>query len=153
MEPDRGAIFRRTKLYFSCLRSKLRAHRTLEALVCGTKRFTYRELSGRAAGVAKNLRASGVGNQSLVGVCLERSEEMVAAILGTLQAGGAYVPLDPAYPKSRLAFIAKDAGLRVVLTRRALQNLLPESETISMCVEDLQPLEDSAAVRSARRPV
>jgi amino acid adenylation domain-containing protein/FkbH-like protein len=108
-----------------------------EALVCGAKRFTYRELSKRAARVAKHLRALGVGNQSLVGICLERSEDMVAGILGTLQAGGAYVPLDPAYPKARLSFIVQDAGLRVLLTRRNLRRVLPVDQTPILCVEDL----------------
>jgi len=70
------------------------------ALVCGGSRLTYRELSERSTRVAKRLRALGVGNEARVGICLERSEEMVAGILGTLQAGGAYVPLDPAYPKA-----------------------------------------------------
>ena len=108
-----------------------------EALVCGAKRLTYRELSKRATRVAKHLRALGVGNQSLVGICLERSEDMVAGILGTLQAGGAYVPLDPAYPKARLSFIVQDAGLRVLLTRRNLRNLFPADQTPMLCVEDL----------------
>jgi amino acid adenylation domain-containing protein/FkbH-like protein len=113
-----------------------------EALVCGAKRFTYRELSERATRVANHLRILGVGNQSLVGICLERSEDMLAAILGTLQAGGAYVPLDPAYPKARLATIAQDAGLKVLLTRRKLRDLLPATETPFLCVEDLQSLGD-----------
>jgi amino acid adenylation domain-containing protein len=117
---------------------------TAEALVCGAKRLTYRELSERATQVAKRLRTLGVGNQSLVGICLERSEDMVAAILGTLQAGGAYVPLDPAYPKARLAFIAQDAGLRVLLTRRELRDLLPVTDTTLLCVEDIQSIDDQA---------
>ena len=122
-----------------------------EALVCGAKRLTYRELSERATRVAKRLRALGVGNQSLVGICLERSEDMVAGILGTLQAGGAYVPLDPAYPPARLAFIAQDAGLRVLLTRRKLQDLLPAHETPVLCVEDLQPDDDQTTRRAFLR--
>jgi amino acid adenylation domain-containing protein/FkbH-like protein len=123
-----------------------------EALVCGSKRFTYRELSERATRVAKHLRTLGVGNQSLVGICLERSEDMVAGILGTLQAGGAYVPLDPAYPKARLATIAQDAGLRVLLTRRKLLDLLPVTDTPFLCVEDLQPLGDDAPLAAPPGP-
>ncbi len=95
-----------------------------EALVCGASRLTYRELSERATRVAKRLLDLGVGKDALVGICLERSEDMVAGILGTLQAGGAYVPLDPAYPKARLAFIVKDAGMGAVLTRKKLKDLL-----------------------------
>ncbi|HEY3861976.1 MAG TPA: amino acid adenylation domain-containing protein [Verrucomicrobiae bacterium] len=121
-----------------------------EALVCGERRLTYRELSERAGRVAKHLQALGVGSQSLVGICLERSEDMVAGILGTLQAGGAYVPLDPAYPQARLAFIVQDAKLKVLLTRRNLRGLAPAGETPVLCVEDLggdgEPL---AAARAA----
>ena len=108
-----------------------------EALVCGARRLTYRDLSERSARVAKRLQALGVGNEARVGICLERSEDMVAAILGTLQAGGAYVPLDPAYPKARLSFIVQDAGLRVLLTRRKLRDIVPTGETPVLCVEDL----------------
>jgi amino acid adenylation domain-containing protein/FkbH-like protein len=117
-----------------------------EALVCGGRRLTYRELYERSTQVAKRLRALGVGSQSLVGICLERSEEMVAGILGTLQAGGAYVPLDPAYPKARLSFIVQDAGLRVLLTRRNLRDLLPADETPVLCVEDLRGAADQQAL-------
>ncbi len=118
---------------------------TAEALVVGTKRFTYRELYERAATIAKSLQALGVGNQSLVGICLERSEDMVAGILGTLQAGGAYVPLDPTYPKARLAAIAQDAGLRVLLTRERFRELIPASKTQVLLVENIQPISDKTA--------
>jgi amino acid adenylation domain-containing protein/FkbH-like protein len=123
-----------------------------EALVCGTNRLTYRELSGRATSVARRLRDLGVGRDTLVGICLERSEDMVAGILGTLLAGGAYVPLDPAYPKTRLEFIVKDAEMRVVLTRRKLRDLLPAVETQFLCVEDLDPVDDQAAPAPAAGP-
>jgi amino acid adenylation domain-containing protein/FkbH-like protein len=86
----------------------------------------------------------GVGNETLVGVCLGRSEDMVAGILGTLQAGGAYVPLDPAYPKARLAFIARDAGLRVVLTSRKFLAAIPETLAAILCVEDIESSLDCA---------
>jgi amino acid adenylation domain-containing protein/FkbH-like protein len=123
-----------------------------QALVSGSKRFTYRELSQRAARVAKQLKALGVGNQSLVGICLERSEDMVAGILGTLQAGGAYVPLDPAYPKARLAFIAQDANLRAVLTRRKLRDLLPVTNTPLLYVEEIQPGDSAPEPAHTSRP-
>jgi len=127
----------RQKTLFQLFQEQVARTPAAEALVCGTKRFTYRELSERATRVAKHLRTLEVGNQSLVGICLERSEDMVAGILGTLQAGGAYVPLDPAYPKARLAFIAQDGDLRVILTRKKLRELLPATETPLLCIEDL----------------
>jgi len=116
-----------------------------EALVCGLKRFTYRELSQRAAGVAKRLGGLRVGRDALVGICLERSEDMVAGILGTLWAGAAYVPLDPAYPRARLEYIFKDAGLRVLITRRKLQDLFSGVETSLLYVDDLDSDVDLSA--------
>jgi amino acid adenylation domain-containing protein/FkbH-like protein len=136
--------FPRDKTLFQLFSEQVVRTPAAEALVCGSKRFTYRELSERAARVAKRLRNMGVANQSLVGICLERSEDMVAGILGTLQAGGAYVPLDPAYPKARLAFIAQDAGLRVLLTRKKLKDLLPATDAALLCVEDLQSHDEQA---------
>jgi amino acid adenylation domain-containing protein/FkbH-like protein len=113
-----------------------------EALVCGSNRLTYAQLSQNAVNMAKNLRRLGAGSQSLVGICLERSEDMVAGILGTLLAGAAYVPLDPAYPATRLAFIAQNAKLAAVLTRRKLRGVLPDDETPVLYVEELLPLDD-----------
>ncbi len=79
--------------------------------------LTYRELNERANELAHYLRKQGVGPETLVGICMERSLEMVVGLLGILKAGGAYVPLDPAYPKERLAFMVEDARVRVLLTR------------------------------------
>ncbi|HEX5724473.1 MAG TPA: amino acid adenylation domain-containing protein, partial [Longimicrobiaceae bacterium] len=76
----------------------------------------YGELNARANRIAHHLRAAGVGPEARVGVSLERSAELVAALLGILKAGGAYVPLDPAYPPERLRFMAADAGVSAVVT-------------------------------------
>jgi non-ribosomal peptide synthetase component F len=75
------------------------------AVVCGEEALTYAELNARANQLARHLRSLGVGPESLVGICLERSPEMIVGLLGILKAGGAYVPLDPAYPAERLAFM------------------------------------------------
>ncbi|HWH69757.1 MAG TPA: amino acid adenylation domain-containing protein, partial [Candidatus Sulfotelmatobacter sp.] len=90
------------------------------ALVCQSERLTYRELNARADRLAARLRALNFGAEELVGLCVERSPEMIVALLGILKAGGAYVPLDPTYPKERLAFMLEDAGLRWVLTQEKL---------------------------------
>ncbi|MEP7010069.1 MAG: amino acid adenylation domain-containing protein [Acidobacteriota bacterium] len=86
--------------------------------------LTYRELDLRANRLAHRLRARGCGPESRVGVLLERSAELLVALLGILKAGAAYVPLDPEHPTERLAFQERDAGLRLVLTRRELAGRL-----------------------------
>jgi amino acid adenylation domain-containing protein len=86
------------------------------ALIYKEERLTYAELNERANRVARRLRREGVGRESLVGVLLERSTEMVVALLGVLKAGAAYVPLDASYPAERLLYMVEDAGLEVVLT-------------------------------------
>ncbi|HEX7240969.1 MAG TPA: amino acid adenylation domain-containing protein, partial [Longimicrobiaceae bacterium] len=87
------------------------------ALVFEGARLTYRELDARADALAHRLRALGVGPETRVGVCAERSFELVTALLGVLKAGGAYVPLDPSYPAERLAYILEDSAVPVLLAQ------------------------------------
>ncbi len=98
-----------------------------EALVFNDRRLSYRELNERANQLAHRLRKMQVGPEVPVGVMMERSVEMVVALLGILKAGGAYVPLDTQYPKERLAFMVEDSGLPVMLTQEHLLRELPES--------------------------
>jgi amino acid adenylation domain-containing protein len=86
--------------------------------------LSYSELNYRANQFAHHLAGLGVGPDQLVGVCIERSIEMVVALLGILKAGGAYVPLDPAFPQSRLDYMVEDSGMRVLVTHRALDQKL-----------------------------
>jgi amino acid adenylation domain-containing protein len=95
------------------------------ALIFGHERLTYRELNRRADRLASYLRRIGVGPEELVGVCMERSVEMIVGLLGILKAGGAYVPLDPVYPSERLMFMLEDARLNVLLTQERLVETLP----------------------------
>ena len=97
------------------------------ALVFAGASITYAELYARANRLAWYLREIGVGPEVHVGICLERSIELIVAILAVLGAGGAYVPLDPSYPAARLRFMAMDAGTRVVLTTSALGIEWPET--------------------------
>ncbi|HEX7313562.1 MAG TPA: amino acid adenylation domain-containing protein, partial [Pyrinomonadaceae bacterium] len=97
------------------------------ALVCEGERVSYAGLNRRANRLAHHLRALGVGPDVLVGVLMERSVEMVVALLGILKAGGAYVPLDPEYPAGRLSFMIEDAAAPVLLTQRRLLDALPEA--------------------------
>ncbi|HEX2079519.1 MAG TPA: amino acid adenylation domain-containing protein, partial [Longimicrobium sp.] len=95
------------------------------ALVFGGRTMTYAELDRRANGLAHRLRGLGVGPEMRVGLHLERSPEMVVAILGVLKAGGAYLPLDPAYPAERLSYMLEDSGAAVLLTQEKLRGALP----------------------------
>ncbi|MEZ4729301.1 MAG: amino acid adenylation domain-containing protein [Caldilineaceae bacterium] len=97
------------------------------AVRCGADQLTYAALDARANQLAHHLRTLGVGPETLVGVCLDRSLDLVISVLAIWKAGGAYVPLDPNYPAERLAFILQDAAPKVLLTRRAYQPLLPAS--------------------------
>ncbi|HVG07877.1 MAG TPA: amino acid adenylation domain-containing protein, partial [Thermoanaerobaculia bacterium] len=104
------------------------ARRTPEAvaLIDGTREVLYRDLDQMAGRLAGFLRRSGAGPEAVVGLCLDRSAEMVAALLAILKAGAAYVPLDPLYPRERLAFMLEDAGISVVVTTEALRHSLPD---------------------------
>jgi amino acid adenylation domain-containing protein len=90
------------------------------AVVCGPNQLTYRELNRRANQLAHLLKSYGVKAETLVGVCLERSTEMILAMLAILKAGGAYVPLDPVYPRERMRFILRDTQAAVLLTEARL---------------------------------
>jgi len=87
------------------------------AVEFGATRLTYAEVDARSDALASRLRAAGVGVEGRVGVAMERSAELVVALLGTLKAGAAYVPLDPAYPAGRLAFMLADAGVGALVVR------------------------------------
>jgi amino acid adenylation domain-containing protein len=104
------------------------------ALVCEGRQLTYRELNSRANQLGRRLQRLGVGPEVLVGICLDRSLEMIVGLLGVLKAGGAYVPLDPYYPPDRLSFMLADADVRVLLTRQALREQLsfPVATVITM---------------------
>ncbi|MDF2629023.1 MAG: hybrid, partial [Symbiobacteriaceae bacterium] len=107
------------------------------ALVCGRERISYRELNDRANRLAAYLRELGAGPDGLVGVCLDRTAEMVVALLGVLKAGGAYVPLDPAYPRERLAVIAEEAQVKLLLTRQQFAGLVtaPNARVVAIDTE------------------
>ena len=97
--------------------------------------LTYRALNERANRVAHRLRSMGVGSEVVVGLCVERSLEMVIGLLGILKAGGAYMPLDPDLPRQRLGFMLADAGVRVLVTQQRLQDRLPGAEAV-LCLDD-----------------
>ncbi|HYX25661.1 MAG TPA: amino acid adenylation domain-containing protein, partial [Thermoanaerobaculia bacterium] len=97
------------------------------AVVAGEARITYRELARRARSMAARLRRLGVGPEVPVGLCAERTPELLVGVLGVLAAGGAYLPLDPAYPAARLAFALEDSRTPIVLASAATLARLPSS--------------------------
>ena len=105
------------------------------AVVFEDKQLTYRQLNSRANQLAHHLHKLGVGPDVLVGICVERSLEMVVGLLGILKAGGAYVPLDPAYPTERLAFMLEDTRVRVLLSQRHLVERLPATDARLVCLD------------------
>jgi amino acid adenylation domain-containing protein len=113
------------------------AHPDASAVVADDERLTYRELDTRANHLAGQLRTLGVTTDVPVGLCVPRSAAMVIGALAILKAGGAYVPMDPSYPADRLAFILEDALAPVVLTSRAVAELLPAGRSQKVYIEDL----------------
>src|SRR4028119_825011 len=106
-----------------------------EAVLFEDKQLTYRELNQRANCLAHHLRTLGVGPEVLVGICVERSLEMVVGLLGILKAGGAYVPLDSAYPPERLAFMLEDSQVGVLLTQARLVESLGKHQARIVCLD------------------
>lgn len=102
------------------------------AAVCEDRKLTYDELNRRANQLAHFLRSRGAGPETPVGICVERSLEMLVGLLGILKAGGAYVPLDPSYPDERLAFMLADSGIRIVLAQDHLSQRFSDVDLISL---------------------
>ncbi len=105
------------------------------AVVFGEKQLTYRELDQRANQVARYLRKRGVGAESLVAICVNRSPEMVVGLLGVLKAGGAYLPVDPKHPQDLMSYILGDADASILLTEESLRSKLPETSAELICVD------------------
>jgi len=103
------------------------------AVACAGTQLTYRQLNSRANQLAHYLQTLGVGPETVVGLFMERSVEMIVSLLGILKAGGAYVPLDPRYPHERLAYMVADAHLAVIVTNEHLLARLPDAEVKLVC--------------------
>ncbi|MBV9789285.1 MAG: amino acid adenylation domain-containing protein, partial [Chloroflexi bacterium] len=113
------------------------AARTPEAIAvtCGAQALTYGVLHTRANQLAWQLQALGVGPETRVGVCVERSAELVVALLGIMKAGGCYVPLDPSYPAERIQYVLHDAEAAVLITETALLPQLPSHGGVTLCLD------------------
>ena len=120
--------------------AKARQHPDRAAIVFGGRQISYRELNEAADRLATRLRAAGVRPERIVGLCLNRSAEMIVGMLAILKAGGAYLPLDPSHPPARRAWMVEDAGARVVVTddlrRGDFEHRNPSLKIISLNGED-----------------
>ncbi|MDJ0843510.1 amino acid adenylation domain-containing protein [Crocosphaera sp.] len=105
------------------------------AIVYKNEKITYQELNNKANQLAYYLRKLGIKADSLVGICLDHSIEMLIGLLGVLKAGGAYVPLDPNYPASRLNYMLTDSGIELLLTQQKLLSLLSTENRAVVCLE------------------
>ena len=112
------------------------------ALVFGRSQLTYAELNQRANRLARRLVRQGVGPETIVGVAIERSPELIVALVGVLKAGGAYLPLDPAYPPARLDFMVEDANPALVLTTATIEPQLP-ARISRLVLDDVGALEEA----------
>ena len=106
------------------------------AAIHGQRQVSYADLNSQANQLARYLQKQGVGPETRVGICIERSVEMLVAVLGVLKAGGAYVPLDPAYPRDRLAFMLEDSQAALLLTQSSLFNSLPGDGPPALCLDE-----------------
>ncbi len=129
------------------------ARRTPDALavICGDRQLTYGGLEARSRALGVRLRRAGAGPGALVGLCVERGVEMVAALLAVLEAGAAYVPLDPTLPAERLAYMAGDASLAALVSERRLAAAEPAVAALAEAVAEVVWLDagGGAAPRAA----
>jgi len=142
------------KLLIELFESRVAKSPESVAVVLGERQLTYQELNQRANQLAHFLRKSGVGPEVLVGLCVERSPEMIVGLLGILKAGGAFLPLDPDYPAERLTYMISDAQLALIVTQQSLLKQLPEQNISTVCFErdqeqlQAESLENPAALAS-----
>jgi amino acid adenylation domain-containing protein len=132
---DTAADYRRDKCVHQLFEEQVEKTPDAVAVVFEDQQLSYRELNERANQLAHHLIALGVGPETLVGLCLERSPELVVGILGILKAGGAYVPLDVELPAKRLEFMLQDSKLQFIVTQQGLRDLLPVSDWQAVYIE------------------
>lgn len=107
-----------------------------KAVVCGGSEMTFGELNRKANRLARRLRTHGVGPETMVGLCVERSAEMIVALVAILKAGGAYVPFDASYPRERLEFMIADTKTPVMMTQKSLMDVVASSGPVKTILVD-----------------
>ncbi|MGV7211647.1 amino acid adenylation domain-containing protein [Oxalobacteraceae bacterium A2-2] len=133
---DSGAVFGGPATLPALFEAQAAATPDATALRDEAETLSYAELNARANRLAHYLRAQGVADGGLVGLCMERSAAMVVGLLAILKAGAAYVPLDPEYPAARLAFMLEDAGVELVLAGSASLDALPAEGARTICLDE-----------------
>ncbi|MBQ4880588.1 amino acid adenylation domain-containing protein, partial [Pseudoalteromonas luteoviolacea] len=123
------------------------------ALITQESSLSYGELNRRANQLAHYLKLQGVKPDSLVGLCVDRSMDMVIGILAILKAGGAYVPFDPDYPESRLLYMLKDSGVDIVLTQERILVSLPLFEANALCLDKESVKDELTKMPEGNQPV
>lgn len=132
-------VYPREKAVAAVFEEVVAAHPGSTAVVFGSEQLTYAELNQRANRLAHKLRGMGVGAETMVGCCIERSLELIVALVGVLKAGGAYVPLDPSYPKERFEFLVEDTRTPVILTEESVAStVLAGLNLPCVRIEDLE---------------
>src|ERR1700678_4423235 len=119
---DTQADYPKDKCIHELFAEQVRINPDKTAVVCGDEQLTYQQLYERSQNLALYLQSQGVKPDSLVGLCMERSLDMVMGIMGTVLAGAAYLPLDPVYPDDRLAYMLENSQAAIVLTHKTFKN-------------------------------
>jgi amino acid adenylation domain-containing protein len=131
--------FRRAATVHELFAEQVRKSPGAIAVVAGTDRLSYQDLNNRADALAGQLAKFRLGTDAPIGIFLERSAQLPAAILGVLKSGAAYVPLDPTLPAQRLAFVVEDAGMEVIVTQLSLVEFLPPTSARLVLVDSPSP--------------
>jgi amino acid adenylation domain-containing protein len=156
---DRLIEWNRTDVEFDsdkCIHDLIEAQalRTPEktAVICRDRSLTYRELWEKASKLARRLQRLGVGPETVVAILMDRSLDMIVALLGVLKAGGAYLPLDPTFPSERVALMLKDSDARVVLTQNNRKGVLGNSAAIVISLDESDAGEETCDQLDALTP-
>jgi amino acid adenylation domain-containing protein len=150
----RKADYPKTSCVHQLFEEQARHRPNQVAAQCGTEKLTYAELDRKSTELAKRLRVSGIGPESLVGICVDRSLDMIVGLLGILKSGGAYVPLDPGFPDQRLRYIVSDSGLKTIVTQRNLSPSFLSDGVVQMYLDDHGVVNDqlpAGSLQSVRR--
>ncbi|MGJ5892181.1 amino acid adenylation domain-containing protein [Streptomyces niveiscabiei] len=123
------------------------------ALIWRDQELTYRQLDDESSELAAQLRRRGIGPGAFVGLCVERSPQMITALLGVLKTGAAYVPLDPEYPAGRLRYVLADTGARLLLTQEPLRPLFPDYDGEIVCLDRPGENADTAPAPDGPAPI